>query len=420
MLCNARAIIGKNAQPASGNSLFPGKESLVTDHVFSRLEAQPVDGLLGLMLACRADTRPGKIDLGLGVYRDASGGTPVMAAVKAAERILLETQDSKVYLGVDGDTEFVARLAPIVFGTGRAGDERLVGMQTPGGTGALRLAAELVARANPGATLWLGDPTWANHRPIFRAAGVTMRGHPLFDSLTQQVDLDGFLAALDGAAEGDAVLLHGSCHNPTGIDFSAEQWSRIADVVVRRRLLPIVDLAYQGLGRGLDEDAAGMRLLFDRAEALIVAYSCDKNFGLYRERTGALWVRCPDLASRARVQGAMRSPARTSWSMPPDHGAAVVRLILSSEELTADWRGELDAMRQRILGLRAALAAAHPRLAPLAEQTGIFGMLPITAEAVRAIRADHAIYVADDGRANIAGLQHEMIAPLVAALTPYF
>lgn len=385
-------------------------------HFFANLEAQAADGLLALMLDFRADPRPDKIDLGLGVYRDEDGQTPVMAAVKAAERILIEEQKTKVYLGVDGDADFVRRLAVLPFGADRIADPRLAGMQTPGGTGALRLAAEMFAAAQPGSRMWIGDPTWPNHVPIFRAAGVDIVHHRLLDRATNRLDLVGMLADLRTATPGDGVLLHGCCHNPTGFDFTADQWDRIADVVIERRLLPIIDLAYQGLGRGIEDDARGTRRLFDRAEALIVAYSCDKNFGLYRERTGALWVRTPTVETLAGAQSAMRNPARAAWSMPPDHGAAVVRVILSSDELTDMWRAELDAMRVRIATLRAALAASHPRLAPLNDQTGMFAMLPIEQDIARSMRRDRAIYITDDGRVNIAGLNARSLPIVTQAL----
>lgn len=387
--------------------------------LFLDLPTQAADGLLGLMLAFRADERPGKLDLGLGVYRDDRGITPVMAAVKAAERLLVDRQETKVYLGVDGDTEFLEQLAAVPFGQARAADPRLLGMQTPGGTGALRLAAELVGACTGSSRVLIGTPTWANHAPIFRAGGVTVVNHAFYDPATMRLDMAAMLAALDGAAPGDSVLLHGCCHNPAGIDFTIDQWDAIAQVVVKRRLIPIVDLAYQGLGRGLDADAEGTQMLFDRAETMIVAYSCDKNFGLYRERTGALWMRAPDIAIAPALHMAMRNPARASWSMPPDHGAAVVRTILEDPELTFLWREELEAMRRRIAGLRDQLAAAHPALAGLTAQTGMFAMLPIGAEAVAAVRRDHAIYIVDDGRVNIAGLTAEAIPRLVGALAPW-
>lgn len=392
----------KNAMP-----LYIG----LTDH--------PADGLLALMQAYRADTRADKLDLGIGVYRDETGATPVMAAVKAAEKGLVESQASKIYLGVDGDTEYVRRLAALPFGADRAADPRLAGLQTPGGSGALRLAAELLGAHTVARRLWAGTPTWANHEPIFRAAGVEVARHPFYNPACPRPDLEGMLAALDGAKEGEAVLLHGSCHNPTGVDFTPDEWDRIAEVVARRRLIPLVDLAYQGLGRGLEADAYGARLLFDRCETLILAYSCDKNFGLYRERTGALWVKAPDIESVTRLHVAMRNPARTSWSMPPDHGAAVVRTILESDDLARQWREELETMRVRLAELRATLAASHPALDALRFQTGLFAMLPISRDAVMALRRDEAIYIADDGRINVAGLTARSIARLAAALAPF-
>ncbi len=387
--------------------------------LFIDLEDRAVDGLLALMLAYRADTRENKLDLGIGVYRDDSGATPVMQAMKAAERRLAETQETKTYLGGDGDTGFIARLAPIVFGEDRVPDPRLVGMQTPGGTGALRLAGELVARHTARGRIWVGSPTWANHHPILAAAGCDIVDHPFYDRSAMGIDFAGMMEALEAADTGDALLLHGCSHNPTGADFTEAQWEAIGALVARRRLVPVVDLAYQGLGRGLDADAFGARLLFDRAEVLVVAYSCDKNFGLYRERTGALWARAAEPASAPRLHVAMREPARASWSMPPDHGAAAVRTILEDEELTRIWREELDTMRSRIVALRNGLAAAHPGLAAIAAQTGIFSMLPIDREAVMALRRDEAIYIADDGRMNVAGLKPDDIARLATALAPH-
>ncbi|MGC5799509.1 aromatic amino acid transaminase [Sphingomonas sp. NFX23] len=387
--------------------------------LLSRLQEQPTDGLLALMLECRADPRPDKLDLGIGVYRDDYGQTPVMAAVKEAERLLLGQQETKAYLGVDGDTAFVSMLAPLIFGATGAADPRLIGMQTPGGTGALRLAADLLAASGNDVVVWMGDPTWANHQPIFLAAGVRVQWHPFYQPATGVLDFVGMFAALETAAVGDAVLLHGCCHNPAGVDFTLPQWDALADVITRRRLLPIVDLAYQGLGRGFDEDAEGLRRLADKAEAVIVTYSCDKNFGLYRERTGALWVRVGDEALLPRVRTGMRNPARASWSMPPDHGAAVVRIILSSPDLTQTWRHELEAMRRRIFDIRTQLANAHPSLAGLHHQTGMFAMLPVSTKAARALRRDNAIYIVDDGRVNLAGLTAATIPVLMDALVQH-
>lgn len=386
--------------------------------LFTGLTDQPADGLLALMQAYRADPRGTKLDLGIGVFRDEAGTTPVMAAVKAAEKILAETQASKIYLGVDGDTDYVRMLAALPFGAERAADPRLVGMQTPGGSGALRLAAELIAQHTPSRRIWMGTPTWANHMPIFQAAGVETLAHPFYDPARGRADLRAMLGALEKARPGDALLLHASCHNPTGVDFTPAEWRRIADLLVAHRLIPVVDMAYQGLGRGLDADAYGARLLFDACETLLLTYSCDKNFGLYRERTGAFWAKAPDAQGAPRLHTAMRNPARTSWSMPPDHGAAAVRIILSRDDLAAQWRSELEAMRTRLAALREALAGAHPALAPIGTQTGLFAMLPISQDAVMALRRDEAIYIADDGRINIAGLTIGSIDRLIAAIAP--
>jgi aromatic-amino-acid transaminase len=382
---------------------------------FEALESQPPDGLLGLIDAFRADPRPGKIDLGVGVYRNDAGATPVMRAVKAAEAALLRDQASKSYLGPEGDTGFVALLEPLVFGTAGAG---LTGIQTPGGTGALRLGAELLQRARPDARVWIGLPTWPNHVPIFEAAGLQVAPHPYYDATSGGIDFAGMMAALSGGRAGDVVLLHGSSHNPTGVDLGIEQWSDVIALIADRGMIAFVDFAYHGLGHGLDADAAGLRFCLGRLPEVLVAYSCDKNFGLYRERVGALWARGADEGVTRRLRENMLSLARVSWSMPPDHGAAIVRTILESPELTADWRAELEAMRVRLASLRAALAATHPRLAFVADGSGMFAMLPIDTAAVAQLRADHGIYMAGSGRINIAGLHAGTVDRFADALAP--
>ncbi len=387
--------------------------------IFAALDRQPPDALLALIALHRDDPRPGKIDVGVGVYRDAQGATPVLRAVKAAERRLVAEQPTKAYLGPEGDARFVALLEPIVFGPHLAGSPRLTGVQTPGGTGALRLGAELIARAAPDARVWMGSPTWPNHAPIFAEARLAVEDHRYFDPATSDLDFDGMIRALDHAKAGDVVLLHGCCHNPTGTGFSREQWRTLADLLADRGLVPFVDLAYQGLGDGLDEDAAGLRLLLDSVGEALVAYSCDKNFGLYRERTGALWVMGATAASVPAIRDNLLVLTRGLWSMPPDHGAAIVRVILDDAALAADWRIELDDMRHRIGALRRSLAAGHPRLAPIGWQRGMFAMLPIGTQAVAVLRERHGIYMAGSGRINVAGLRDETIAPFVAAVTPF-
>ncbi len=388
----------------------------MTNPYFRHLETPTPDAILGLAAQFRADTRANRIDLGVGVFRDEAGRTPVMRAVKAAEARLLETQDSKSYLGLEGDMAFVERMVPIVFGADHKLHDRLQGLQTAGGTGALRAALDLVARAQPGAKVWVGLPTWANHRPLILASGLEVAPMPFFDQPTQSVDVGAMLAALDGASPGDAVLLQGCCHNPTGAVVAPAQWEALADMVNRRGLLPIMDLAYQGLGDGLDEDAASTRLMAARVPSLLVACSCDKNFGVYRDRVGALWAIGADPAEAARARAHALAAVRTMWSMPPDHGAAAIRLILEDAALTADWRAELDAMRARIQQVRRALAAAHPLLGPLAGQTGMFSLLPIAPDVVERLKTDHAVYAVPPGRINVAGLRVDQVDLLAAAL----
>lgn len=387
--------------------------------MFSTLERQPPDALLAVIGLHRADPRTDKIDLGVGVYRDATGATPVMRAIKAAEARLLAEQQSKGYLGAEGDQRFTDLLAPIALGAALAADHRVTGIQTPGGTGALRLAAELIARTNNAPTIWIGTPTWPNHAPIFREAGLAVRTHRYFDAARSDVDFDAFVTALGEAAAGDVVLLHGCCHNPTGTAFSDDQWMELAVLIAARGLVPLIDLAYQGLGQGLEEDAFGARSVLAAVPEALIAYSCDKNFALYRERVGALWVQAATSAAAVPVRETMLVLARSLWSMPPDHGAAAVRLILDDPILVSDWRDELDGMSLRLRGLRVTLGTAHPQLRFIARQQGLFALLPIDRTAVAALRADHGIYMPDSGRINIAGLNDASCKRFVAALAPY-
>ena len=388
------------------------------DAPFSTLRAEVPDALLALIGLHAADPRPTKIDVGVGVFRDATGATPVFAAVKEAEFWLAETQLSKSYLGPEGDARFTALLAELALGQRVASSPDLVGLQTPGGTGALRLGAELLARAAPGRHIWVGTPTWTNHVPLLSGAGLVVRPHRFFDRATSELDFAAMMADLDAAEPGDILLLHGCCHNPTGVSFSLPEWQAIAELCAERGLLPFVDLAYHGLGQGLDADVAGVRLLVESLPAAIVAYSCDKNFGLYRDRVGAIWVKAPSGQVDA-VRSNLYALARVNWSMPPDHGAAVVRYILENPEPRVDWEAELSAMALRIGDLRRRLAAANPRLAPLGGQQGMFALLPLDPAAVTALRADHGIYMAGNGRINIAGLGEATVDRFAAACAPY-
>ena len=389
--------------------------------MFNTLEAQPADALLGLIKLFAEDTRPFKLDLGVGVYKDEAGHTPIFAAVKAAERRLLEEQDTKAYLGPAGDIRFLDLLGGLVFGDGWAAQAgRTASIQTPGGSGALRIGAELLRDVVPSRRIWVGLPTWPNHAPIFRAAGLDVKTYPFFDVASQSLQFDQLMAALETVERGDAVLLHGCCHNPTGADLSPEQWQAVADVLEARGLLPFVDLAYHGLGDGLEADLYGVRLLSARLGGVLVAVSCSKNFGLYRDRIGALYVVTGADETAAITASHLASHARTAYSMPPDHGAAVVRIILGDAELARSWREELDAVQKRIAEIRAALAA-HGRAGPVdltavGGQKGMFSTLSLTRDQVRTLRAERAVYMADSGRINVAGLRLADIEAFVAAL----
>lgn len=383
--------------------------------LWASLERQPPDSLLALIGLYAADPRSEKIDLGVGVYKDEAGHTPVFAAVKAAEQHLLATQPTKSYVGPEGDIGFFQRLLPIIFGED-APVERISGLQTVGGTGALRMASELIARANPEATVHIGAPTWANHPPVIGAARLKVKTHRHIDLATQSLCFDEIKAALAAAKLGDVALFHGCCHNPTGADFAADQWEALAQLCAERGVLPFLDLAYQGLGDGLEQDAAGIRIMARHCPELLVAYSCDKNFGLYRERVGALYLLARNAEEAKLAQTNMLSLARANWSMPPDHGAATVRLILESEELARQWRDELEAMRLRINEMRTGLAGLHPALEFLTHQKGMFSTLNITPDQVKALREEQGVYMTASGRIAICGLTPANLQNFVSAL----
>lgn len=386
--------------------------------MLDRLTAQPADALLALIKLYAADPAADKIDLGVGVYRTADGATPVFRAIKAAERKLVEMQDSKAYLGPEGDMGFVRALAPRVFaGTDVLG--RVDGLQTPGGTGAVRLAADLLKAAGT-KRMFLGVPSWPNHAQILKAVGLPVETFTHADIATQTIDFDATRAALASAGEGDAFLLHGCCHNPTGLDYSEAQWDEIAETLVARQIFPVIDLAYHGLGQGWDADNYGLRAVLAKVPQALVAYSCDKNFGLYRDRVGAIYIVAKDADGLPAIVSNAAAFARANWSMPPDHGAAAVRLILEDESLTADWLAEVDEMRARMREVRDALAgygmAGSVDLKPLQHQNGLFSTLPLNADQIKALRDDHAIYMAGSGRINIAGLTMHNLPKFVAAL----
>lgn len=371
------------------------------------LETQPPDPLLALIGMYRDDPRTDKIDLGVGVYRDEAGRTPVMTAVKSAEYALLKNQQSKSYLGPEGDPGFVDNMARLVLGKSlHLADSRITGVQTPGGTGALRLGFELVRRAHPDARIIVGRPTWANHEPIIGAVGLEVAPYDYLDVASQRVKFEQMVDAVHGARAGDVLLLHGCCHNPTGADLSLEQWADIAEAVSVTEVVPFIDVAYLGLGQGIDEDAAGLRLVAESVPEALVSVSCSKSFGLYRERTGALLAVGPSAASLTAVQTNLLSIARANYSMPPDHGAAVVRAILNDPTLTAEWRGELSQMRNRIDDLRQKLSTELRTigLSGIEHLNGMFSMLPLNPDSIRQLRDEHGIYMAGNGRINVAGL----------------
>jgi aromatic-amino-acid transaminase len=381
--------------------------------LFGRLRPQSPDSLLSLIKAFRDDPRATKIDLGVGVYRDDTGRTPVFAAVKEAEAHLLVEQSTKSYLGPEGDLDFLELLRPLIFGE-NATRETLSAVQTPGGTGALRIAAELANAARPGAHIWLGTPTWPNHFDIFAGAGLTVSTYRYFDPVTQTLTFDAMMEALNRAAPGDLVLLNGCCHNPSGADLDQFQWSEVAQRVASHGLIPLIDFAYHGLGDGLEADASGLRQVIDSADDAMLAYSCDKNFGLYRERTGALYVHSRRHTDLVRTN--VLALARANWSMPPDHGAAIVRLILTSTDLRKRWQDELDQMRLRLNCVRSALARADANLIAVEKQRGLFASLPLSPDQVETLRRDWAVYAVGSGRINVAGLNLQTIETFAEAL----
>jgi aromatic-amino-acid transaminase len=373
------------------------------------------DSLLALIAMANADPRPHKIDVGVGVFRDGQGNTPILKVMKEAEQRLLDTQATKSYLGSAGDKRFAELLRPIVLGP-HADDERIAGLQSPGGCGALRLGFELIATTNPASRVLLGTPSWPNHAPIIDAVRLERVEYPYYERGQAAIRFEDMIAALENAEAGDVALLHGCCHNPTGADLSEEQWRETIRVVAERGLIPLIDIAYQGFGRGLEEDAYGVRLALDSCDEVIVAQSCDKNFSCYRDRVGSLFVKTGSAEATARAMAHVSQRAREMWSMPPDHGAACARIILDDSELRARWLVELAAMRDRINSVRAKIAAADPRLSFIGRQFGMFSMLPLSREQVLKLREDQGIYMADSGRFNVVGMSDEALDRFTAAV----
>jgi aspartate/tyrosine/aromatic aminotransferase len=381
--------------------------------MFELLPQAPPDAILGLAEAFRQDPSPRKINLSVGVYQDEQGRTPILECVKRAEERLLAREVHKSYLPIEGHAGFAGHVQKLLLGADHAllREGRVVTAQTPGGTAALRVAADLLKRHFPQARVWMSVPTWANHPAIFKAAGLEVATYPYLDRAGRGLDVAGMLEGLSQAAPGDVVLLHACCHNPTGVDPTAEQWAQIAEVVQQRGLVPLVDFAYQGFGQGLEEDAAGLRVLAGALPELLVASSFSKNFGLYGERVGALTVVAPDREAARRTLSQVRVAIRTNYSNPPLHGAAIVACILDDADLSGLWQQELAAMRQRIARMRALFVATMRRKAPqhdfsfLQQQRGMFSFSGLTNLQVDELRTRHSVYVVGNGgRINVAGM----------------
>ena len=389
--------------------------------MLTQLKDQPADKILALVQAFKDDPRKDKIDLGVGVYKDADGKTPIMRAVKKAEKQLWEQEQTKSYVALTGDPAYGAAMAQMVLGDA-VPMERVSKAATPGGTGAVRQGFELVQLANPQATVWVSDPTWPNHLTILKHLGMKTTLYRYFDSETCAVDFDGMMADLKGAKEGDVVLLHGCCHNPTGANLNMAQWKELVALMKAQGLIPMIDIAYQGFGDGLEDAAAATRLVASELPETIIAASCSKNFGIYRERTGILMTVSAEAATQKTAQGTLAYLNRQNYSFPPDHGARLVTMILTDPDLRKDWEDELEEVREGLLVLRKQLAEElqkatnSDRYGFIAEHRGMFSRLGVSPEMVEKLREDHAIYMVGDSRINIAGLNKETVPVLAKAI----
>lgn len=389
--------------------------------MLGNLKPQAPDKILALMGEFKADPRQGKIDLGVGVYKDATGHTPIMRAVLEAEKRMLETETTKSYAGLAGEPEFQQAMGKLILGD-LYKPETTAALATVGGTGAIRQALELARMANPDLRVFVSNPTWPNHVSIMNFMGVPVVEYRYFDAATRGVDFDGLKADISAAKKGDVVLLHGCCHNPTGANLTLEQWAEVATILEQTGATPLIDLAYQGFGDGLEEDAAGTRLIASRIPEVLIAASCSKNFGIYRERTGCLLALCTDKATKDLAQGAMAFLNRQTYSFPPFHGAKIVATILTDDVLRADWMAELEAVRRGMLDLRQQLAAelrtlsGSDRFDFVASHRGMFSRLGATPEQVAEVKEEFAIYMVGDSRINIAGLNQATIPVLARAI----
>ena len=392
--------------------------------MFESLKPVAMDPILGLMAAFRADTRTTKIDLGVGVYMDDHGHTPVMASVKEAEAQLMQLETTKSYQGIAGDPDYNQRTLELLFGAGHSilNSGRIKSIQAPGGSGALRVGAEVTQRARPEAKLWVGVPTWPNHIPLLGSAGFEIEEYPYYDRDTHQINTDAMMETLRQVPAGDMVLLHGCCHNPTGADLTHEQWDQIADLALERGFIPFIDTAYQGLGDGLDEDAYGLRMMADRLPELVVASSCSKNFGLYRERTGSITFIAESPEQVEIVASQAMAVARQTYSMPPAHGALLVSLILGDQQLRANWEAELTEVRGRIQSMRSLLAdniqnnVAGIDFTHVKMQKGMFSFLGLNTAQLDHLREEFGIYIVSSSRVNLAGVNSNNIDYLSSSI----
>jgi aspartate aminotransferase len=392
--------------------------------MFASLKASPADPILGLLAKYREDTNPKKIDLGVGVYKNEAGETTVLNCVKKAEQHRTDTETSKVYLGPTGSTLFNDEMSKLIFGQEHKvlGDNRARTVSTPGGTGALRVAAEFIKSCKAGATIWVSNPTWANHTGLFEAAGLIVKTYPYYDYENKNLDFDGMLSALKQVSADDAVLLHACCHNPSGMDLSNEQWQQVADVAKSVGFTPVIDMAYQGFGQGLDEDAYGLRLMAASVKEMVVCSSCSKNFGLYRERIGACTVIGETRLQADIAYSVVLSVVRVIYSMPPAHGAALVETILTSDELRNEWYVELAEMRNRINGNRQLIVDKLTENGVtrdfnfITKQAGMFSFLGITPEQVQKLQDEYSIYMVGSSRMSIAGISNSNVDYLAQAI----
>ncbi|XXK44134.1 amino acid aminotransferase [Porticoccaceae bacterium nBUS_17] len=392
--------------------------------MFENLKPVAIDPILGLMVAFKADNRAEKIDLGVGVYQDDRGRTPVMASVKEAESRLMELETTKSYQGMAGDPDYNQRMMELLLGKDHSilSTGRVKSIQAPGGSGALRVGAEVIRRARPESKLWVGMPTWPNHIPLLGSAGFDIKQYPYYDVDAREVDTDKMMETLRQVPVGDLVLLHGCCHNPTGADLTNEQWDSIADLALERGFIPFIDTAYQGLGNGLDQDAYGMRMMAERLPEVIIASSCSKNFGLYRERTGSITFIAETSEQADIVVSQAMSTARSIYSMPPAHGALLVSMVLGDPQLRSQWEAELEEVRLRIKSMRNLLCdslennAAGMDFSHIKRQNGMFSFLGITTPQLERLRTEFGIYIVSSTRINLAGVNSNNIKHLTQSL----